>query len=485
MSFLHNSLTRAWWPKKSSDILPGRDGQNHRRVQRDSVTSIHPEHLELPSTKSDVLDENRSPTVQKVASSAILSISNTLRSKARMFYVDSVKAEMNMSENTAAKTSAIQPSSRSYTNASSLGDGHKEQGNFSKPTTSVGDSREKNQKFLELTASSSWKYKDTLPGSNANSLKWLPLDDVCLDDELSTYIEPFNPAFSHARDLDLTIEDDFIPRPCDARVTSEESSDYEGFRFGSSRHAFEYKHPDFGFYKGDDSRATNRGPWDLKHSESSNSTYRTYDLSELSGNSSTSMSHEGDALAVSYKAYQAHVPDSDGSSSSCSGSLSAEAKCSLVETPSTSPGQYLITKTIEDIDTNSEHESDHMAELARFPNYLKDRVTEHGEVGCETESPLIETKSTGQDRYNSERPFNTAKLPKFNAPLPENHVALPSVQADSNCWVLPPLAILHPGNINGTAGFNDCEGFDETATLNDLNPMMDFIPSAQLSREDV
>lgn len=466
MSFLHNSLSRAWGLRKLSSVLPGRDGQN-RKVQRDSVASGRPEYSSLRSMESDVLDEGPSPVVQQVASSAILSISNTLRSKARMFYVDSIKAEMDMPCKTEAEeTPAVRPSSRSHTYAKSQGDSRKEQPNF-----------------LELTASSPWKYKDTPSRSNANSRKLLPVEDEYTDGGFAAYLEPFNFECFHPKGLDFTSDDDCKPAQSDDGASGDESSDHERFKSFSNCHAFDYISLDFSPYRDDDSGATKRGPWDLKLSEDSHS---TYNVSELSESPSSSTSNEGNFLTASKKAYHTYLTDSEESSSSYSGSLSTEAQYPQVVAQRTSHSQHPITKSMEDIDTCSEHEADDMTELTRFPDCLKYRTSDSGEVGRKVGLPIIETQSIGRGSYSPERPFNAAKLPQFNATSSESHLAQPSLQAVSEGWVLPPLAIPHTtGSIYETLSFTDCEGLHDTATLIDMNSMKDFISSTELPHGEV
>lgn len=466
MSFLHNSLSRAWGPRKLSSVLPGCDGQN-RKVQRDSVAPGRPEYSNLRSTKPDVLDDRPPPIVQQVASSALLSFSNTLRSKARIFYADSIKADMEMPGKTAAEeTPAIRSSSRSYTSARSQGDNHKDQ-----------------HDFLELTASSPWKYKDTPSRSNANSRKLFPIEDEYTDGGFPAYLEPFNFECFHPKDLDFTSDDDCKPAQSDNGASGDESPDHESFKLFSNHHAFDYRSLNFSPYRGDDSGSTKHGPWDLKPSEGSHS---TYNVSELSESPSSSMSNEGNFLTASKKAYHTYMTDSERSSSSCSGSLSTEAQYPLVEARTTSHSQHRITKSMEDIDTCSEHEADHMTELTRFPDCFKYRTNDSGEVGCKIGLPIIETQSIGRDSYSPERPFNAAKLPQFNAISSGTRLAQPSLRTVSERWVLPPLAIPHAtDSIYETLNFTSCEGFDDTTTLIDKNAMMDFIPSTQLSRGDV
>ena len=188
-------------------------------------------------------------------------------------------------------------------------------------------------------------------------------------------------------------------------------------------------------------------------------------MSELSETSSRSISREENVLATSYKACQDYLPNSEGSSSSRSGSLSTDAQYPLVEARSTSHGQYAVMKTMEDVDTCSEHESDYMTELARFPDCLKHRATDEREAKHKIELPIIETQSFGRDRYDPERPFNAAKLPRFNASLSGNHVAQPSIEADLNRWMLPPPATPYTTDIiYEPMSFTDCEGFDDTVT---------------------
>lgn len=426
MSFLPSSLSRAWGYNSLYNILPRRNRQS-RMVHRDSVTSLHPEYTNLPNGQSDVIDEDQSPKVQQIASSAIMSISNTLRSKARMFYIDQAKAEIDMPDNTAAETSAVRPSSTSHTSVSSLDDSHKEY-----------------QKYLVLTASSPVGYKEISFRSNANSPKLSPVDDEYTDDGGLTYLGPFHFESFDRRNLDFITNDDCNPGPCEDESSANESSYHEPFNFVFNSQAPDCKSFDFSFYDG--SGATDPVSWDLGPLEGSHS---TYNMSELSETSSRSISREENVLATSYKACQDYLPNSErsssshseGSSSSRSGSLSTDAQLPLVEARSTSHSQYAVMKSMEDVDTCSEHQSDQMTELARFPDYLKHRATDDRETTHKIGLPIIETQSFGQDRYDPERPFNAAKLPRFNASLSGNHVATPTIEAELNRWMLPPSAI--------------------------------------------
>lgn len=421
MSFLHNSLSRAWRSYDFINILPGRDRQN-RGAQRDSF--VRPESSNSNARELDVIGQNPSPTISKIASGAVLSISNTLRSKARMFYVDSVQAEMDMPVKTAAeKTSAMQLFSRSHISAGNLDDGHKAPQSFLELTASLSDDHNEHQKFLKRTASSPLRYKEVPFGSNAKSPKSSPVDDELPDEELPTYLAPFNFETFRARGLEFTSED-CNPGPCEDGASGDESSDHERFRSVPSRHASDCESLDFSFYKGDDNGSVDRGPWDRGSFEGSHS---TYNMSELSENPSSDISHEENALAASYKAYQTYSSDSEGLSPSISGSLSAEAQYPPIEARSTTHNQYPNSKSMEDIDTDSEHESDLMTELARFPDCLKYRATDNGEAGHKIELPIIESQSIGQDTHSPEGPFNAAKLPQFNASLSLNSVTQPSI----------------------------------------------------------
>lgn len=416
MTFLPNLTSRVMRPFSLSNILPGRDGRK-RRVQRVSATSVLPEMLSSPRTKSDVIYEHPSPTVPESASSVFLSISNTLRSKARVFYVNSIRAEMEKPGNIAADTSGIRPSSRSHDNAGSLGGSHKEHQGLLERTASLDDSRKEHHKFLEFTGSSPLSYKKTPLGSNADRVKSSTVGFE-YDDEFSTYLEPFNFESFGPRDLDFNSDDDYNAGPCDDGVSGDESSDHERFRFISNRHASDYRPLDFNFCRGDEN-----GPWNLRPFEGSNS---TYNLSEPSATSSSSMSSEENTLATSNNAYQACLPESNGFSSLISGSLSTETQHPLVEAQSRSRSPYLITKPMDDTDTSSEHESDFLTELVRFPNCFKHRATDNGEAGWKTESSMFETHAIG-DGYNPERAFNAAKLPQFDAYLSGNHLTQPSI----------------------------------------------------------
>lgn len=481
MPFLHNSLSRALGLNNLSKIYPGRDEQN-RRAQGESAISVRPKYSNLPSRKSDVIDEDPSPILQQVASSAILSISNTLRSKARIFYVDSVKRGMDMPSNTPAEeTSAIRPSSRSHTSGRSLSGGHNEQQNSSELTAVLGDCHEENQKFLELTALSPLKYEETVSGPNGNSLNGSPVDNDFTDNGMFPYLEPLN--FESFRHLDFNGDDDCDPEPCHDGASGNESSDNECFGFLSSRPANDYGSFDFGFFKGDNSGATECIPWDLGPFEDIHSIYK---LMELSENPSSSLSFEKNTLAAPYKPYQVYVPDSEGSSSSCSRSLSTEAQDQLVGARGTSHSQYPMMKTMEEFDTCSEHESDLMTELVRFSDRFKYRAADNGESGRKIELQSIETQSVKRGSYNPERPFNAAKLPQFNSCPSGNHVAKPSIQADSDRWELPPQAIPNTtGNVYEFVNFTDCGEVGNLPTLADLESLMSFNPSTKLSREGV
>lgn len=435
MSFLHNSLSRAWRPYDFINILPGRDRQN-RGAQRDS--SVRPESSNSNVRELDVTGQNSSPTIPRIASRAVLSVSNTLRSKARMFYVDSVQAEMDMPVKTAAeRTSAMRLFSRSHISAGNLDDGHNEQQSFLELTTSPSDSHKEHQKFLRHTTSSPLRYKETSIGPNANSLKSAPVDNELTDKELPTYLGPFTFEAFRPRDLEFTSED-CNPGPCEDGASGDESSDQERFRFVPSRHASDCTSLDFSFYKGDDNGAVDRGPWDhgsWDHGSWDRGSFEgsTYNLCELSEKPASDIRHEENALAASYKAYQAYSSDSEGLSRSASGSLSAEAQYPPIEAQSSIHNQYPITKSMEDIDTDSEHESDLMTDLARFPDCLKYRATDIEEAGHKVELPVIETQSTtGQDTHSPERPFNAAKLPQFNASLSWDYVTQPSIKHDTD-----------------------------------------------------
>lgn len=422
------------------------------------MTSHHPEDTNLPNGQSDVIDEDQSPRLQQIASRAMVSMANKLRSKARMFYIDPAKKKTDMPKNTAVETSTVRPSSTNHTTVSSLDDSHKYY-----------------QKFLVLTASSPMDYKEISLRSNANSPKLPPVDDEYTDDGGLTYLKPFHFESFDPRNLDFATDRDCNPGPCDDESSGNDSSYHEP-KFVFNSQAPDRKSFDFRFYDG--SRATDRESWDLRPFEDN---YSTYNMSELSETLSRSISGEENVLATSDKVCQDYMPDSEGSISSRSGSLSTEAQY-LAVVRSTSDSQDAARKTMEDVDTCSEHESDDMTELARFPDCLKHRATDNGEAGQKIELPVIDTQSFGRDKYDPERPFNAAKLPRFNASLSGNHVAQPRVEAEPDRWMLPPSA--NPSStdvIYEPMSFTDYEGFDDTATLIDLDSMLNFIPSIEPS----
>lgn len=457
MSFVRNSLSRALGPKVSG-IVPGRDGQT-RKGQREAVTSVRPECSSSSGRKLDVV-ENLPPKVQNVASNAIISISNTLRSKARMFYVDSVKVEMDkLVDTTSKETSATRPSYGSHAGATSLGHSQKKE-NFLNPPASTGGPKE-SPKFLELTSSPPLKKTERLCELEADCVKRPLFDDDHLPGGIPAYLKPLNFDFFMPRELDFTRDDDCSPGSFDDGVSLDESSDQEPLiKFVTSHRTFDYKFSDF---NSSEDGVEDHGPWLFEKSRSSTHNINLPEPSEIP---SISMGYEENNVAASNKAYQAYEPESEGSStssssssSSCSGSLNTEAQYPHVATSNTKKMEDLDTSSAND-STCSEHESDLLTELARFPNCFENPATDDEEAERKNEMPMTETQSIWRASNSFERPFNAAKLPEFYVFSPGSHVSQPGIQPDSNRWVLPPLAIPHgTANDYENVGFTDCEEF--------------------------
>ncbi|MCJ1467631.1 hypothetical protein MMC07_006256 [Pseudocyphellaria aurata] len=459
MSFLHNSLSRAWRPK-SSDILPGHQGQS-RKAEREALTSVRPVCSSSSGRNSDVVDENLPPKVRKVASNAFLSISNTLRSKARIFYIDSVKAQMDKPvDTTSEETSATRPSCGSHAGATGLGHSNKNEQNFSEHPASTGGPKD-SQKFLELTTSSPLKQKEILTGSEANCLKRSLVDDDYPNDGFPAYLEPFNFECFRPRELDFTSDDDCSPVSFDDGVSMDESSDQESTRFVTRGRIFESKFLNF---DSNENGVTDHGPWPFKPTHSS--TFNQFEPIEAL---SVSVGFGESTLAAPNKAHQAYKTDSEGSSSSsCSsssasssfpGSLNTEAQYPQVMAPNTKKREDSDTSSAND-STCSERESDLLTELARFPNCFKNPATDGEEAMRKIEMPTTATQSVCRGSHNSERQFNAAKLPEFNAFLPNSHVSPLSIQTDPSRWVLPPVAIPDASaNDYESVGFTDNERF--------------------------